>query len=52
MKKMLLLITLSLLAVQVYSLNANASKRSDEVVVVTTLEPGPDLNKLTDLRVK
>ena len=44
MKKLLLLVSLLLLAFQVYSLNADESKKSDDVVVTTTLEPGPDLS--------
>ena len=44
MKKLILLIALFLMAVQIYSLNANERKKSDEVIVTTTFEAGPDLN--------
>ena len=46
MKRMLVLVSLLLLAFQVYSLNADESKKPDGVIVTTTLESGPDLNAL------
>ncbi len=43
---MLLLVSLLLLAVRVYALNAGENKKSEDVQVITTLEPGPDFNAL------
>lgn len=44
MKKLIMLISLLLLALHVYSLNATESKKSDDVIVTTTFVAGPDLN--------
>jgi hypothetical protein len=52
MKKMLLLIALFFLAIQVYSLNADDSRKSDDIVVTTTMEAGPDVNSIQLKRIR
>ena len=45
MKKLAIFAVLVLLATQIHSLYANEIKKSDEVIVTTTFEAGPDLHK-------
>ena len=45
MKKLAVLTLLLLAALEIHSLYANEIKKSDEVIVTTTLEAGPDLRK-------
>ena len=45
MKKLAIFVALLLVATQIHLLYANETKKSDEVIVTTTFEAGPDLHR-------